>query len=186
MQRATMEDRAGTTEPARTGTGEQEAEQASPTRAANPPSVGLADVKRGEALSLLATEHVGRLAVVVDGKPEIYPVNYAVAEDGTVIVRTEDGTKLTASEQAWVAFEVDHVDHARKLGWSVVVQGRAFDVTAPLDHRSDALRRLAVESWAPGPPHHVLAISPERVSGRRLVVTPRLASRRPTERSSTI
>jgi len=181
MQNAMTEDRVEPTEPPPPSAGHHEPDDVRQA-AADPQRVGLADVKRGEALSLLASEHLGRLAVVVDGRPEIYPVNYALADDGTVVVRTEDGTKLTASEQAWVAFEVDGVDQARRIGWSVVVQGRAFDITAALDRRSDTLRRLAVESWAPGPPHHVLAISPERVSGRRLVVAPRLASRSTRDR----
>ncbi|MFH8250225.1 pyridoxamine 5'-phosphate oxidase family protein [Microbacterium sp. B2969] len=71
-----------------------------------------ADVKP-EALTddqcwnLLARCSLGRLAVAIDGQPEIFPVNYVV--DGPrVLFRTAPGSKLaelTANPR--VAFEVD-------------------------------------------------------------------------------
>ena len=47
-----------------------------------------------ESRELLATHEVGRLAVVVGGYPEIFPVNYAVVRD-RVVIRTDPGAKLS-------------------------------------------------------------------------------------------
>jgi len=129
----------------------------------------LVALSREECLRLLRSKRVGRLAVDVDRRPQIFPVNYAVADDGSVVVRTEAGTKLSYASQWWVAFEVDEVDREGRSGWSVVVRGIAFDISRSLDHRSESLRHLRVDSWAPGPPSRRLAISPEVVMGRRLV-----------------
>ncbi len=115
---------------------------------------------------------MGRLAVVAGGRPDIFPVNYSVADDGSVLVRTDPGTKLSEGSQWWVAFEVDETEEADRSGWSVVVKGLAFDVTRTLDPRSRRLQRLSVDSWAPGPRARLLAITPEVVTGRRLLPRP--------------
>jgi hypothetical protein len=49
---------------------------------------------RSECLNLLATAQVGRVALVVDGHPEILPVNYALDGDA-VLFRTAEGSVLT-------------------------------------------------------------------------------------------
>lgn len=58
---------------------------------------------------LLRQAVVGRLAVVVDGGPEIFPVNYLV-DHGSIIFRTAEGTKLANAIDGPVAFEVDDYD----------------------------------------------------------------------------
>jgi nitroimidazol reductase NimA-like FMN-containing flavoprotein (pyridoxamine 5'-phosphate oxidase superfamily) len=64
--------------------------------------------------------------------PVIIPVNYLLDED-TVVFRTDAGSKLHAAIRgAPVAFEVDGVDQDRQVGWSVVVRGRAEEVTDPV------------------------------------------------------
>jgi nitroimidazol reductase NimA-like FMN-containing flavoprotein (pyridoxamine 5'-phosphate oxidase superfamily) len=57
---------------------------------------GLQVIERAECLRLLATEEVGRLGVVVAGRPEIFPVNYVVDGD-EVMFRTDAGTKLAGA-----------------------------------------------------------------------------------------
>lgn len=70
---------------------------------------------REECLRLLATQEFGRLAVVDDGQPLVFPVNYAV--DGDVVVfRADPGTKLAAASLGLVAFEVDDVDVSTRSG----------------------------------------------------------------------
>jgi len=59
-------------------------------------------------LALLREEPFGRLAVIVNGRPEIYPVNHAV-HHGSVIFRTSNGSKLHASVGQPVAYEIDGV-----------------------------------------------------------------------------
>src|SRR6476620_1253453 len=67
---------------------------------------------------------VGRLAVVVDGHPEIFPVNHLV-NHAEIVFRTAPGTKLSSADGARVAFEVDGVDVDSGMAWSVVAKGRA-------------------------------------------------------------
>lgn len=87
---------------------------------------------------------------MVDGQPMVFPVNY-VYVDGSVVVRTGLGTLLAGAALNLVAFEVDGFDAARRSGWSVLVQGMGFDVTDALDTKSEALQRLEMSPWAPGP-----------------------------------
>ena len=76
---------------------------------------------------LLRESPVGRLAVVVDGSPDIFPVN-PVVDHGTIVFRTTAGTKLAAAKGRDVAFEVDGYDAGTAQAWSVVVKGRAYEV----------------------------------------------------------
>jgi nitroimidazol reductase NimA-like FMN-containing flavoprotein (pyridoxamine 5'-phosphate oxidase superfamily) len=121
-----------------------------------------------ECRRLLATQHVGRLAVVRGGRPDVFPVNYALGADGSVVIRTDQETTVADATQRWVAFEVDEVDPASRTGWSVVVHGLAFDVTETLDPRSVELQALAVDTWSPGPRARRLAISATSITGKAL------------------
>src|SRR5437660_8888175 len=90
---------------------------------------GLERLSRQECVTLMATQEVGRLVVVDEGRPLIFPVNYALDGEAPVF-RTASGTKLWASTHSSVAFEVDHVENETKTGWSVIVHGIAHEVTA--------------------------------------------------------
>ena len=46
-----------------------------------------------ESWDLIAAVHLGRLVTVVDGRPEIFPVNFVV-QRRTVLFRSAEGTKL--------------------------------------------------------------------------------------------
>ena len=75
--------------------------------------------------ALLRGTDVGRLAVVIGDRPEIFPLNYAV-DRGTIVFRTAPGTKLAAvASSPTVAFETDGYDEESDQAWSVVVKGRA-------------------------------------------------------------
>ena len=108
---------------------------------------------------------VGRLAVNVDGRARIYPINFVV--DGqTIVFRTAHGTKLSTARGADVEFEVDHYDGSTGRAWSVIVAGRATEVTRAdeWEHVHDLLLfpwQLVAEA--------VLrcGIDPEAVTGRR-------------------
>lgn len=120
-----------------------------------------------ECLALLAHCHFGRLAAVVDGKPLIFPVNYALEADA-VVFRTAPGTKLAGAGFGPVAFEIDRVSEETRTGWSVVVQGVGTEITHALDHRSESLRRLDLQAWVPGEQAHWVSIQAESITGRRL------------------
>ncbi|WP_140416425.1 pyridoxamine 5'-phosphate oxidase family protein, partial [Arthrobacter globiformis] len=71
-----------------------------------------------ECWSLLNQTTVGRLAVIVDGHPDVFPVNY-MADNGTLVFRTGSGTKQQAiAADAAVALEADTVSAEFGLAWS--------------------------------------------------------------------
>src|SRR5687768_3989902 len=79
-----------------------------------------------ECWELLRTQEVGRLAVAIANRPDIFPVNYVV-DHATIVFRTDEGTKLAAAVLGEaVAFEVD----AEVTGeaWSVVIKGQAVEI----------------------------------------------------------
>jgi nitroimidazol reductase NimA-like FMN-containing flavoprotein (pyridoxamine 5'-phosphate oxidase superfamily) len=101
-----------------------------------------------ECRRLLGERHLGRLALVDAGGPVIFPVNYAFAA-GTVVFRTDPGGKLDAvAGGAVVAFEVDAVEERSRTGWSVVVRGRAGEVSDPAE--LERLRALPLYPWGAG------------------------------------
>jgi nitroimidazol reductase NimA-like FMN-containing flavoprotein (pyridoxamine 5'-phosphate oxidase superfamily) len=125
-------------------------------------------------MNLLAGAAVGRVAVVVDGHPEIFPVNYALDGDA-VVFRTAEGTVLNHASLTQVAFEVDDIDESTHTGWSVMVKGQADDIGDALDATSERLRRLPLTTWLPGQRDRWFVIRPRQITGRRLrVVSPEL------------
>lgn len=57
-----------------------------------------------------------------DGHPAVVPVNYDVI-DGAIVFRTAPGSVTASVVDEEVAFEVDRVDEARSMGWSVLAVG---------------------------------------------------------------
>ncbi|MGI9594627.1 MAG: pyridoxamine 5'-phosphate oxidase family protein [Acidimicrobiales bacterium] len=114
----------------------------------------------------LAEKSVGRLAVSVANRPDIFPVNYRI--DGeTIVVKTAPGFKLAAATLgSGVAFEVDQLDEAARTGWSVVVHGQATEIER-LEELLDA-DDLEVGPWAAGTKNHYIRINPTAVTGRRV------------------
>ncbi len=115
---------------------------------------------------LLSESEVGRVGVLVDSAPEIYPVNFVV--DGqTIVFRTDPGSKLRGLQRSpSVCFEADGIDLGSRVGWSVLVKGHAVEVTAPEDRRKAAT--LSLRFWALGAKPHWIRIRPTEVTGRRI------------------
>jgi nitroimidazol reductase NimA-like FMN-containing flavoprotein (pyridoxamine 5'-phosphate oxidase superfamily) len=123
-----------------------------------------------ECRDLLKEHHFGRLAFVdaVGVLPVIIPVNYLLDED-TVVFRTDAGSKLAAAVRgAPVAFEVDGVDQDRQVGWSVVVRGRAEEVTDPV--KLAELRQSPLVAWHPSANSRYVRVKPSQVIGRRITI----------------
>ena len=121
-----------------------------------------------DCADLLAASTLGRLGVVIDGRPEIFPVNHVYDRDtGTVAFPTNDRTKLHAAlDWPFVAYEVDGVEPGDEGGWSVAVVGRAEEITDP-----GVIARLSRERhvlWRPGETSRWIRIVPEKVTGRRI------------------
>lgn len=118
---------------------------------------------------LLTTSIVGRLALVVNGHPEIFPVNF-VLERRSIVFRTAAGKKLWESaKQEPVAFEIDGYEPATEEAWSVVVRGTTGLIEDP-DEQS-AADALGLEPWEPGAKAHYVRLSPQALTGRRFKVS---------------
>jgi nitroimidazol reductase NimA-like FMN-containing flavoprotein (pyridoxamine 5'-phosphate oxidase superfamily) len=120
----------------------------------------------GQCWERLAATPVGRIGVINDSAPEIYPVNHAVDRQ-TIVFRTDPGSKLRALVRSpAVCYEVDGIDPADATGWSVLVKGRAVEL-----HEIDELRAafaLPLHYWALGDKAHWIRIVPDEVTGRRI------------------
>lgn len=122
-----------------------------------------------ECWELLRRQEVGRLAVMVGDRPEIFPVNFVV-DHGTVVFRTASGSKLAALiDGALVAFEVDGWTHDE--AFSVVVKGRGREVDNR-DELFDAVE-LPLFPWHTSHKPHFVRIEAEMVTGRRFRVADR-------------
>ena len=82
--------------------------------------------------ALLDRAGVGRVGIsAIHALPVVLPVNYAVLEN-SIIFRSTPGTKVSAGlMNAVVAFEVDEYESNGDVGWSVLVQGMATQITDP-------------------------------------------------------
>jgi nitroimidazol reductase NimA-like FMN-containing flavoprotein (pyridoxamine 5'-phosphate oxidase superfamily) len=119
-----------------------------------------------ECLGLLAAHHLGRIAVLADGYPEIYPVNYAVL-DGAVVFNSAPGSKVHAAlEHAHVGFEVDGGPDHGPGAWSVLAVGDLQELQHPRWLVEGVAELLG--PWRSSPGDHWLCIRPIRISGRRL------------------
>lgn len=84
--------------------------------------------------------------MVDDLGPLVVPVDYLL-DEGTVVLRTDEGTKLDAALRGeTVAFEIDVVDDTKGTGWSVLVRGRAVEVCNPAE-----LERVRRCRWSATP-----------------------------------
>ena len=139
------------------------------------PGVGWQELTRSECFALLSGERLGRVAVVDDQGPLIFPVNF-VLDRHMVVFRTDEGTKLDAAcRGSRVAFETDGTDTVARTGWSVLIRGEAVEVSDPAELAR--LRRLPLAPWAPGAKAHYVRILPARLTGRRILAPGGLADR---------
>ena len=130
------------------------------------PRTWLEHLTPAQCWQLLASAPVGRVGVLHDSAPEIYPVNHAV-DQGSIVFRTDPGTKLhSLTRSPAVCFEADAVDPATAAGWSVLVKGTAREVRHP--DECARLRTLDLRHWSVGPKAHWVRIVADEVTGRRI------------------
>ena len=119
-----------------------------------------------ECWRLVAATPVGRIGVLNDSAPEIYPVNHVVDRD-TILFRTDPGSKLRGLLRSpTVCYQVDGIDPTDATGWSVLVKGRAVEL-----HDPDAVRHAAtlpLRYWTLGDKAHWIRIIPNEITGRRI------------------
>ncbi|GAA2731160.1 pyridoxamine 5'-phosphate oxidase family protein [Pedococcus aerophilus] len=129
---------------------------------------GTHEIPLHECWALLRDAVVGRLATAIDGHPEIFPVNHVV-DHATIVIRTAAGTKLESAAGQPVAFEVDGYDVGSASAWSVVVKGRATEVSQ-LHDVLDAMS-LPLFPWHDSVKPHFLRVGADEVTGRRFSVS---------------
>ena len=117
-----------------------------------------------ECWELVSRTVVGRLAVCLDGRAHIFPINY-IPDGRSIVFRTAEGTKLSASRHHHVAFEIDGYEPERGVAWSVILAGEATEIVDAGDW-SDALE-LPLFPWHVAPKGHFVRIAADEVSGRR-------------------
>lgn len=118
--------------------------------------------------NLLEGSGHGRLVLVVNGRPDIFPLNY-VTHEHSLFFRTAPGTKLaelTVNDD--VAFEADEVLDTE--AWSVVLHGTA----AQLENSAEIAEaeQAGVQSWVPTLKEHYVRITAGEVTGRHVRLGP--------------
>jgi nitroimidazol reductase NimA-like FMN-containing flavoprotein (pyridoxamine 5'-phosphate oxidase superfamily) len=125
----------------------------------------LEHMTRDECVELLRSSSIGRIAVVDDGVPVVFPVNYRLIEDGNKVflaIRTRRGNIIDRSGES-VGFQLDAIDPAHTAGWSVLVRGL-------LHHLGDAPGAqdlLDPHPWIEDRDEWLL-MSPVTITGRRV------------------
>ena len=128
------------------------------------------ELSRSDCELLLASLDIGRVGVVEDGFPLVFPINYKLATFGgklVIAIRTRPGNVIDHPGRQ-VCFEIDGVDAARDGGWSVLVRGVLVESSPDHDHDSHPLDSKDRDGWR--------VIIPTHVSGRRVLTVPALWS----------
>src|SRR5581483_3197774 len=130
----------------------------------NAPAARFEELDRDSCLKLLGGKQLGRLAVTrPGGPPHLVPVNYTLLR-GSVVFRTPPGTKLTLLVTEPVSFEVDDWDPQGTTGWSVVVEGLAYEAS---DREMDN-EEIHLDSAAEAQNSRWVRLMPETITGRRI------------------
>ena len=124
----------------------------------------LEELSPEECRARLSTRGIGRVALLTEEGPAVFPVNNAV-DDETIVYRTTPASAPANAAGKEIAFEVDQVDDALSQGWSVLVTGRAEQLSDP-----DTIHRLSSaagpQPWAGGERKLWIRIVPTRITGR--------------------
>ena len=128
----------------------------------------LEELSEQECIGFLQANAVGRIGVVRDGKPFVFPINYRFidfSERRLLVIRTRPGNVIDTAEID-VAFEVDGIDPSHQRGWSVLAQGVlrhvAGDPTLLAAHFDS-------DTWIPDGRTEWLVFEPSVITGRRLL-----------------
>lgn len=111
---------------------------------------------------------IGHLAVSTGHAPVIRPVNFAY-HDESIILRVGPGLMAEAAADALVSFEIDCLDSATNMAWSVLVRGLA---TLLGEEERREVSHVALTPLVPSPGDTVLSVRLDVVSGRRFPMEP--------------
>lgn len=137
-----------------------------PARSVRPGSSVTDELAAPECWARITPRGVGRLVLSTAEGPQALPVNYRVL-DGTLLYRTSARSPLARVVGERVAFQVGRTDEVGGLGWSVLVTGRAEQVTDPqaLEWMS---RHADPRPWVGGQRDTWIRIKPRTITGRRI------------------
>jgi len=131
------------------------------------------ELDRDECLRLIAAGGVGRIAYTSRFGPAVLPVNYKL-QNRAIVFRTAQHSPLDEDLRTGitdadyqVAFEIDDIDMAGQMGWSVLIQGPAHHLTGA---EREAALNAGVEAWAPGDRELFVRIVPSHITGRRISI----------------
>jgi nitroimidazol reductase NimA-like FMN-containing flavoprotein (pyridoxamine 5'-phosphate oxidase superfamily) len=126
----------------------------------------LEHLSTADCWEFLGSTPVGRIGVLNDSAPEIYPVNHVLDGD-TILFRTDPGSKLRGLLRSpAVCYQVDGIEPVDATGWSVLVKGRAVELHDPDELRHAAT--LSLRYWTIGDKAHWIRIVPDEITGRRI------------------
>jgi Pyridoxamine 5'-phosphate oxidase len=128
----------------------------------------LAELTRQECLELLGSVSYGRVVFTSHALPAIRPVNHLLLGE-KIIIRTTVGAAVASAVDGSgtvVAYEADLIDAEQRLGWSVVVVGRANRV---LSAAQIARYREALIPWTDADADEVITIAADVVTGYRMI-----------------
>ena len=125
-------------------------------------------IDEAQCVELMQSTPIGRVAFVTRTDEVLaLPVNFSWHED-SIVFRTLEGQKLAAAvEGKSVCFEVDQWNSEDRSGWSVVVQGKAREVTNWAE--IEQLEGIGLVPWAREKWRRMwVRIEPTNISGRVL------------------
>jgi Pyridoxamine 5'-phosphate oxidase len=123
----------------------------------------LIELSPAECLGLLATNDLGRIAIIDAHGPAVFPVSYelrAIDRVPVIAIRTRPGGVIDRPGDA-VCFEIDGLDVGHDGGWNVLVRG----VLEPIEPDSE----LGPSPLLPADRVAWRAIIPTAIAGRRLL-----------------
>lgn len=125
----------------------------------------LRELPPATALRLLGSVPIGRIVFTMHALPAIRPVNHVLV-DGDVLLRCHPGAALLGAIGQVVAFEADQIDPESHTGWSVIITGKAEEITDPEDAaRYEQLLRPRVDMDMV----HLVRIHTELITGFELI-----------------
>jgi transcriptional regulator with XRE-family HTH domain len=114
----------------------------------------------------LAGGGVGRLVYSDRRGPVALPVNFEYTQ-GEVVFSTDETKAIAVEARSVVGFEVDRVDDAMSEGWSVIVTGRARQITDSGERQR--LASLDLVAWTGDDRHSLVALKPDAITGRVII-----------------
>lgn len=125
------------------------------------------ELSTSECEQLLESVTVGRIAVIENGYPLVFPINYRAVvsnEQLMIAIRTRPGNVIDKSGTP-ICFEIDGVDPSSDGGWSVLVRGLLFEGPPSPHHDSHPILSTDRDAWR--------LVVPTLISGRRVFNTSR-------------